>query len=88
VVTSDRTNGNQLTAFGRFRRRANAGVIRKTGYNSRHGIANVTSEGLEISGRPVTSAEDADMYLNYVRELRFRLRPDSGQPTAHDDDSE
>ena len=50
-------------------------------------IANVTFEGLEISGRTITSAEEADMYLNHVKHLRFRFRPGAGQPTVHDDDS-
>lgn len=47
------------------------------GYNSRHGIANVTFEGLQICGKTITSAEEADMYLNHVKNLHFRPPPGS-----------
>jgi hypothetical protein len=47
------------------------------GYNNRHGIANVTFEGLEISGKTITSADEAEMHLNHVKDLRFRPRPSS-----------
>ncbi len=45
------------------------------GYNSTHNISGVTFEGLRIGGKTITSAEQADMYLNHVHDLRFRPRP-------------
>jgi len=47
------------------------------GYNSRHGITNVIFEGLEIDGKTIRSAEEANMYLNHVKDLQFRPRPDT-----------
>jgi hypothetical protein len=41
------------------------------GYNDKHGISNLTIEGLEIAGKMITSAEEADIYLNHVSDLRF-----------------
>ena len=41
------------------------------GYNHKHGISNLTFEGLEIAGKQITSAEEADIHLSHVRDLRF-----------------
>jgi len=42
------------------------------GYNSRNNISGVVFEGLEIGGKVIGSAAEADMYLNYVEGMEFR----------------
>jgi hypothetical protein len=44
------------------------------GYNDVRGIDGVFIEGLEIEGQPITSAEQARMHLQHVKDLRFRSR--------------
>ena len=49
-----------------------------------HGIANVTFEGLEISGKTIASTEEADLCLGHVKELHFRPRPGFRWPNMHE----
>jgi hypothetical protein len=46
------------------------------GFSRAHGISNISFVGLEIDGREIGSAEQADMYLNHVEGLTFRPAPE------------
>ena len=41
------------------------------GYSDTRGIAGVLIEGLQIEGKTITTADEADIYQNHVRELRI-----------------
>lgn len=44
------------------------------GYNDKYNISNVIFEGLVIDGKPITSAEPLDLYMQYVEGLQFKPR--------------
>lgn len=50
------------------------------GYSEARGISDVTIEGLEIEGRPISSAAEADLFLNQVQDLRFPTQVPDGPP--------
>jgi hypothetical protein len=46
------------------------------GYNETHGISGVRIEGLEIEGKPIRSAAEADFHLHHVYDLEFAGDPE------------
>lgn len=43
-----------------------------SGYSPTNNVSNIVFEGLEIEGKPISSAEEGRMYLKHVEDIHFR----------------